>query len=199
MADAAPAPTVVAAVLAGGASTRMGRDKALLPFRGRPLLQVVLDRVAAVFPSPFVVANAPERYPFLSCPTVPDRYPGKGPLAGIESALRHASAPFVFACACYMPFLAEGLLRLLAERASPGADLVLPYGPDGAEPLCAIWGKSALPAVESALSGERLSLVVLAEALSVRKVPAEEVAAADPEFASFRNFNTPEEYRRRPR
>ena len=190
---------VSAAVLAGGASRRMGRDKALLPYRGRPLLQAVLLRVEAVFPAPFVVTNTPERYPFLSCPTVPDRFPGKGPLAGIEAALRHASAPFVFVCACDMPFLSEPLLRLLAERASGGTDLVLPCGPDGAEPLCAVWGKTALPAVESALGEERLSLVLLAAGLSVRKVSVDEVAGVDPEFASFRNFNTPEDFLRETR
>jgi molybdopterin-guanine dinucleotide biosynthesis protein A len=175
----------------------MGRDKALLPFGGRPLLQAVLDRVSVVFSDPFVVSNAPERYPFLSCPVVPDRFPGKGPLAGIDAALRRAAMPFAFVCGCDMPYLSEPLLRLLSERVGRGIDLVMPYGPDGAEPLCAIWGKSALPAVERALVEERLSLVVLAERLAVRRVAADEVALVDPAFASFRNFNTPPDWARR--
>ncbi|HEY5996064.1 MAG TPA: molybdenum cofactor guanylyltransferase [Candidatus Deferrimicrobiaceae bacterium] len=184
-------------MLAGGASRRMGRDKALLDFRGRPLIQAVLDRVGAVFNNPFVVSNTPERFPFLSCPIVPDRFPGKGPLAGIDAALRHARTPFAFACGCDMPFLSEPLLKLLAEKAGEGIDLVLPSGPDGAEPLCAIWGRSALPAVEQALAEERLSLVALANKLSVHEVTIEEVAAVDPSFASFRNFNTRSDWERR--
>jgi molybdopterin-guanine dinucleotide biosynthesis protein A len=171
----------------------MGRDKALLPFGGLPLLQVVLDRVSTVYRNPFVVSNQPARYPFLKCPVVPDRLPGCGPLGGIDAALRHANAPFVFVCGCDMPFLAEPLLRLLKEKVKAGVDLVLPSGPDGAEPLCAIWGRSALPAVETALAEGRLSLVVLAERLSVQHVTVEEVAGVDPGFDSFRNFNTPGE------
>ena len=181
---------ISAAVLAGGASRRMGRDKALLPFHGRPLLQIVVDRVSSVFFDPFVVSNALGRYPFLTCPIVPDRFPGKGPLAGIDAALRHADTPFVFVCGCDMPFLSESLLRLLAKKGGEGIDLVLPSGPNGAEPLCAIWGQSALPAIGQALAKERLSLVSLADRLSVQRVTPEEVAAVDPSFASFRNFNT---------
>jgi molybdopterin-guanine dinucleotide biosynthesis protein A len=169
----------------------MGRDKALIPFRGQPLLQVVLNRVSTVFPDPFVISGSPERYPFLKCPVVPDRLPGRGPLSGIDAALRHAGTPFVFVCGCDMPFLSESLLRLLAARIRGGIDLVMPSGPDGAEPLCAIWGKSALPAVETALSEDRFSLVVLAERLSVQSVATAEVSGVDPGFASFRNFNTP--------
>lgn len=182
--------TVAAAVLAGGSSTRMGRDKALLPFRGRPLLQVVLDRVSVVFRDPFVVCNTPDRYPFLKCPVVPDRFPGKGPLSGIDAALHRADAPFVFVCGCDMPFLSEPLLRMLVGKVGKGVDLVLPSGPDGVEPLCAIWGRAALPAVERALAEDRLSLFELAEILSVQRVTVAEVAAVDPAFASFRNFNT---------
>lgn len=194
MTDVRQVTLATAAVLAGGASRRMGRDKSLLPFRGRPLLQAVLERVLAVFLDPFVVSNTPDRYPFLSCPIVPDRFPGKGPLAGIDAALRHAKTPFAFVCGSDMPFLSEPLLRLLSERVSRGGDLVMPYGPAGAEPLCAIWGKSALPEIERALADERLSLVVLAERLSVQRVTADEVVLVDPTFASFRNFNTPADW-----
>jgi molybdopterin-guanine dinucleotide biosynthesis protein A len=197
MIDVPRVAPIAAAVLAGGASRRMGRDKALLDFGGRPLIQAVLDRVAAVFSDPFVVSNTPERYPFLACPIVPDRFPGKGPLAGIDAALRHAGTPFAFVCGCDMPFLSEPLLRLLAGKAGEGVDLVLPSGPDGAEPLCAIWGSSALPAIEQALAGGRLSLVDLAKKLSVHGIATEEVAAVDPTFASFRNFNTPSDWARR--
>lgn len=194
MADVRIARHVSAAVLAGGASRRMGRDKAALPFRGEPLLQRIVRRVSAVFPDPFVVSNTPERYPFLRCPVIPDRIPGRGPLSGIDAALRHGNAPFRFVCGCDMPFLSEGLMRLLAGKAGEGIDLVLPFGPDGAQPLCAVWGRSALPAVGRALDEGRLSLVDLSVDLSVLEVTVTEVEEADPGFRSFRNVNTPEEW-----
>jgi molybdopterin-guanine dinucleotide biosynthesis protein A len=186
---------VSAAVLAGGASRRMGRDKALLPFRGEPLLQSIIRRLSIVFRDPFVVSGDPGRYPFLDCPIVPDRVAGKGPLAGIDAALRHAAAPFVFVCGCDMPFLSEALLRHLAGKAGEGFDLVLPFGPDGPQPLCAVWGKTALPEIESALAQNRLSVIEMAKNVTVLSITSEEVASVDPGFSSFRNVNTPDDAR----
>lgn len=186
---------VAAAVLAGGRSRRMDRDKALLPFDGEPLLLAVCRRLSPLFPELIVVAGAPGLYPFLPFPVVPDRVPGMGPLSGIDAALRHARAPYVFVTACDMPFPSEALIGRLAGMAE-GADLVVPCGPDGPEPLCAIYGKGCLPAVEAALGAGRLSAAELIGRVASRVVPAEEVRALDPDFSSFRNLNTPEDYRR---
>jgi molybdopterin-guanine dinucleotide biosynthesis protein A len=181
------------AILAGGASKRIGREKALLPFRGKKLVAHVHERVAAVFEEVVLVTNAPGLFPFLPCRMIRDRVPGKGPLSGVDAALRGARTAFVFISGCDMPFLSEDLLRLLAGRAQD-CDLVLPYGPAGPEPLCAVYGKGALPRIEEALTSGALDLAGLAQAVRTRVVPPGEVAAVDPGFRSFRNVNTPEDY-----
>jgi len=181
------------AILAGGRSRRMGKTKALLPYRGKPLIAHVYETVQPLFEDIFLVTNDPGIFDFLPCPKVADRIPGKGPISGVDAALRHSRNPHVLVVGCDAPFLSPSLLKLLAGK-TVGADLVIPYGPHGPEPLCAFYGKGCLPLIEDTLREGDFRLVALASRLQARKVSLEEVAAADPGFLSFRNINTPGEY-----
>lgn len=185
---------VSAAILAGGRSRRMGKEKALLLFRGRPLIAQVFETVESLFDEVFVVTNDAGPFDFLPCPKIPDRFPGKGPMAGIDAALSYSRNPFVLAVGCDAPFLSPRLLELLARNAE-GWDLVIPHGPNGPEPLCAIYGKKCLPLIEESLRADDLRLANLRKRLQAREIRVDEVAAVDPEFRSFRNINTPREYR----
>lgn len=105
---------IAAAVLAGGASRRLGSDKALLRlFGGRPLLQVAVEKLAEVSDEVLVVTGTPDRYRSMdvAASLISDRWPGLGPLTGIHAALRAAAAEYVLIIACDMPFLDIGLLR----------------------------------------------------------------------------------------
>ena len=183
-----------AAILAGGRSRRMGKTKALLPYRGRPLIAQVYETLQTLFEDIFLVTNDPEIFDFLPCPKIPDRVPGKGPISGVDAALRYSRNPTVLVVGCDAPFLSPSLLKLLTGKAV-GADLVIPYGPRGPEPLCAVYGKGCLPLIEDSLRKGDFKLVELGKRLRTREVPLEEVAAVDPGFLSFRNINTPGEYR----
>ncbi len=183
-----------AAILAGGRSRRMGRNKALLPYRGRPLIAHVFETLDSLFEDVFLVTNDPGPFDFLPCPRIPDRVPGKGPIAGIDAALSYSRTPFVLVVGCDTPFLSPRLLELLAEK-TKGSDLVIPHGPNGPEPLCAVYGKGCLPLVEESLRRGDLRITDLGKRLRAREIPMEEVAAVDPGFRSFRNINTPQEYR----
>ncbi|HZD54858.1 MAG TPA: molybdenum cofactor guanylyltransferase [Candidatus Aquicultoraceae bacterium] len=185
---------ISAAILAGGRSRRMGRNKALLPYRGRPLIAYVFETLESLFEDIFLVTDDPGPFDFLPCPKIPDRVPGKGPIAGIDAALTHSRAPLVLAVGCDAPFLSPRLLELLVEK-SEGSDLVIPCGPGGPEPLCAVYGKGCLPLIEESLRTGDLRLADLRKRLHAREIPMEEVAAVDPGFHSFRNINTPGEYR----
>lgn len=192
-----PAPlirNVSAAILAGGGSRRMGRNKALLPYRGRPLIDHVYETVQAVFEEVFLVTNEPAPFAFLPCPKIPDRVPGKGPISGVDAALRHGRHPYVLVVGCDAPLLSPLLLKLLAEKAE-GVDLVRPCGPRGVEPLCAVYGKGCLPRIEELFRRGDFQLAALGKGLRAREVSREEVASVDPGFFSFRNINTPGEYR----
>lgn len=185
---------VSAAILAGGRSRRMGRNKALLPYGGRPLIAHVFETLESLFEDVFLVTNDPGPFDFLPCPKIPDRVPGKGPIAGVDAALSHSRNPFVLAVGCDVPFLSPRLLGLLAGKAE-GSDLVIPHGPSGPEPLCAVYGKGSLPLIEESLRTGDLRLMDLGKRLHTREIPMAEVAAVDPGFRSFRNINTPKEYR----
>ncbi len=166
----------------------MARDKALLPFGGRPLVLHVAAGVAAAAGSVALVGD-PVRYGGLGLPVIPDAFPGEGPLGGICTALRRTGAEWNLVLACDMPAITAEFLRGLLESAEASrAGCLLPAGPSGVpEPLCAVYHARCLPFAEAAL------------ARGVRKVTAG-LAAAGIEIrhfgddAVFRNCNTPEEW-----
>ncbi|MEI8354574.1 MAG: formate dehydrogenase accessory sulfurtransferase FdhD [Deltaproteobacteria bacterium] len=184
---------VTAVILAGGNSTRMKSNKALLPYRGERFIERIYRQLAEIFPEVILVTNTPEMYRFLPCRTVSDFYPDKGSLAGIHSGLVHSSTPYIFVVACDMPDLNELLIRHLVSKAS-GTDVVIPESEGGLEPLHAVYGKGCLQSIEATLSSGKRRIVACFDQLKVNVVSQQEIAAIDPEFLSFRNINTPEEY-----
>ncbi|MBM2829197.1 MAG: formate dehydrogenase family accessory protein FdhD [Actinobacteria bacterium] len=184
---------VTCVILAGGASSRMGSNKALLPYEGGRFVEAIHRQMTALFGKVILVTNTPELFEFLPCRKVKDIIPGMGALSGIHSGLFHSDDPHIFVVACDMPHLIPGLIRHLASQAE-GNDVVVPEGPTGLEPLHAVYGKSALKAVEEALNAGKGRIVSFFDKVKVRKAACEEVSRFDPAFRSFRNINTPEEY-----
>src|SRR5437763_12141966 len=107
-----PVTTRAGFVLVGGASSRMGRDKARLPFRGRTLVEHIAAAVAEAAGSVTLV-GAPERYQSLGLPIIPDTRPGEGPLAGILAALGASQAGWNLIAACDMPVISAPFLKSL--------------------------------------------------------------------------------------
>jgi molybdopterin-guanine dinucleotide biosynthesis protein A len=127
---------------------------------------------------------------------VPDIYPDKAALGGIYSAIEAARYDHVLIVACDMPFLNPVLLQHLLKLA-PTADVVAPLiHPPQPETLHAIYGKVCLPAIETRLLANQLRVIGFFEEVSVRYVEREEIAQFDPDFSSFINMNTPEEWRK---
>ena len=184
---------VTGVILAGGRSSRMGSNKALLPYQGGRFIEAIHQQLAELFGEVLVVTNAPEQYAFLPCRKVADLYPGMGALAGLHAGLKHSTAPHIFAVACDMPYLNASLIRRLALLRGE-ADVVIPEGDQGLEPLHALYGKGCLPFMEQALAADRRRIVSFFPQVRVRRFAREQVAAIDPGFDSFRNINTPAEY-----
>ena len=184
---------VTGIILAGGASSRMGSNKALLPHPGGRFVEAIHRQMASLFDTVLLVTNTPEQFDFLPCRKVKDLVPGMGALSGIHSGLYHSADPFVFVAACDMPYLNPDLIRHLASR-TEGNDVVVPEGTNGLEPLHAVYGKSALAAIEEALHAGKGRVVSFFEKVNVQKISAAEVSRFDPDFRSFRNINTPEDY-----
>lgn len=185
-------------IQAGGQSSRMGEDKALKPFRGRPLILRVVERLAPIADEILVTTNDLERYAFLGLRLVPDLVPGCGPLGGLHAGLTAASHPLVAVVACDMPFasapLLEACARLLVEER---ADVVIPRSASGLEPLHAVYRReTCLPAIQAALQAGEFKVIGWFPQVKVRELGEAEIAALDPSGLAFWNINTPEEFAR---
>jgi molybdopterin-guanine dinucleotide biosynthesis protein A len=197
MGDGVPAAgDAVGVVLAGGASRRMGHDKAALTIGGQPLLARVVERLGSVLPSVMVVG--PERLQPLvpGIQVVADRWPGVGPLGGLLTALRTADVAFFLVVACDMPFVAPPLVRALLKAMweDPSTDTVVPRTSRGIEPLHAVYARGCAARAEARLASSDRSLHGLLADLAVRELPLERVAQLDPAGLSTLNANTPEEW-----
>ena len=174
-------------VLVGGKSSRMGRDKALLPYRDTVLVERIAREVEAAAGSVTLV-GAPEQYRRLGRPVIPDLRPGCGPLGGIEAALSASVEDWNLIVACDMPGVsAPFLTTLLAEAGRAGGDCLLPLsGPERPEPLCAVYHRRCLPAIRGALEA---NVRKVTEALAGVRV----VHWKAPESGWADNLNTPED------
>lgn len=166
----------------------MGRDKALLPFRGSTLAEFVAGTVESAAGNAVLVGD-PALYQEFGYSVIPDQYPGEGPLGGILTALHHTTADWNLVVACDMPGLSGEFLRQLFEAAERcSATALVPAGPTGRpEPLCALYHRAALEDLEAAFqSGQRKVTAALV------KLPAQILRVT--EVAAFQNVNTPEEW-----
>ncbi|MHB8799430.1 MAG: molybdenum cofactor guanylyltransferase [Thermoanaerobaculia bacterium] len=144
-----------AVILAGGASSRMGRDKSLVLVDGKPLIQRVREQLSRRFDDVLISTNEKEKYAFLEAPCVPDLLPGHGPLMGIRTAVEAARHDRVFVTACDIPIMDDDTVERMLVL-SEDFDCVIPRSRVGHEPLFAVYRKSAIPAMCDVLdSGER--------------------------------------------
>ena len=185
------------AIQAGGKSKRMGEDKALRPFLGRPLIERVLERVLSVGDELIVIANKRDAYQFLNVHVYPDVIPNRGALGGLYTALSVASNPVVGVVASDMPFVSAPLLERLKDiLLESGADAVLPSAEGGLEPLHAVYRReTCLPLVKKALDNNQWQMIAWHAQADVRVLTPEETRRHAPHPRTFWNLNTPQEFR----
>lgn len=181
---------IAGAVLVGGASTRMGRDKARLVVDGIPGASRVAGVLDALFDEVLLAGGEPPTDALgRRVPDVP------GPvcaLRGLVTALSASTRPRVLVAATDMPLLTADLA--LALVAWPEADAVVPRTAGRAHPLCAVYAREAvLPVARARLAGDDLSLRGLLDAVATAWLEPDDVARVDPEGRSLVNVNTPEE------
>ena len=189
----AGAPDVASVLLAGGRATRMGgRNKAFAAVGGESIAARTVRLLQRIFPQVIIATNAPDEFDRFGTELVADVFPGRGPLAGIHAAMRHARHPHLFVVACDMPGLDGDVIRFLLGRIG-AADAVVPRWDGDVEPLHAVYAVRILPVVERSLAHGESALRQLLPLLRVDYVSEVELRDVSAAAASFTNVNTPEE------
>ena len=164
---AAPASTINAYVIAGGASSRMGSDKATLSLRGSTLVERALGILQAAGFQAKIVGSRSDLAGFA--PVIPDLRVGCGPLSGIEAGLLHSDSELAVFIPVDVPLLPSAMVRCLARRALlTRAMVTIPRVLGFAQPLCAVYHRALLPSISSALDrGDYKVMRVMREATAV--------------------------------
>jgi molybdopterin-guanine dinucleotide biosynthesis protein A len=182
--------SLVGFAVAGGGSSRMGRDKALLPFEATDLLGHALRRLGAVTGDVRILCGPEPRYADRGRPLVTDLARGAGPLGGVVAGLAAAEGGSGLFLAVDLPDVPVALLERLASLA-PGWDAVVPSSPSGLEPLCAVYAPACLEPGRHLLAAGRNAMTGLVASVRARVVPASEIAAFGDPDRLFRNLNAP--------
>lgn len=177
-------------VLAGGKSSRMGTNKALLPVGRETLIGTVVKILKSLFPEIIVVTNEPELYQDLGVKLVKDLIPGSGPLGGIHAGLVASPYWYNFVVACDMPFLEPRLITFMVEQA-PGYDGVVPLLGERFEPLHAIYSKGCLSPIKDCLKKSITKIIAFYPAVRLRYLEAEVLTRYGDPGKIFFNINTP--------
>jgi molybdopterin-guanine dinucleotide biosynthesis protein A len=189
---ATPDMRISAVILAGGKSSRMGREKAWIEYGGRPLILRQIETVRQLEPAEiFLSVRAPNDFASLGWQALVDNFPGQGPLAGIERALEVMQSPLLLVLAVDMPRVTAAMLRSLAGHCSARTGAV-PRRGDRIEPLAAIYPQSAhRPLVESL--GEKANGAARFADLCVTLGLAEFYDVPPSFHPDFANWNSPAE------
>ncbi len=173
-------------VLCGGKSSRMGRDKAWLPWRGQPMVAHVVSILRPIVDEVVVVASDAFELPTMEARVVRDREPALGPLAGIREGLEQINTDFAFVTGTDAPFLSPAFVTALLSYGCAAAPEI-----DGhVQTLAAVYPRNALERIGAMLAEGRARPLQLLEELGYRKLSAREL----PDPKSVRGFNTPDEY-----
>ena len=193
------APDTAGIILAGGKSTRLGRDKASEILLERSLLQRVVDHLDGVVDE-IVVVKAPDQSLPATVSTTPlrvveDAYPGTGPLGGVYTGLISTEAPGIVAVACDMPVLQPALLRELL-RLLPGHDLVAPIKESLPEPLCTAYAKSCIDTIRARLDAGEYKASGYFDEVDALLLEPDAWQPFDPDGLSFLNINLEDDLHR---
>lgn len=182
-------------ILVGGASSRMGQDKAQLTFGELTAVELIANVLHDVADSITTVGWPESKVAQL--PNIPDLRRNWGPLAGIEAALRHAGSQYCLIVGCDFPFVTAALFEQLLQS-TDDSDAVVPFQDDGRpQPLCACYRvETCLTATEQALAADEHAPRALLDRVRTRYLPFSEISHLKGAEHFFFNVNTPENYQR---
>ncbi len=191
-----PDTNVAAVILAGGKSSRMGRDKASIVIGGRSMLQWVIDAASEVAGTVVVVTARWQALPSMEARgrlvLVTDEREDAGPLAGMVTGLGVVEAPVALLLSCDQPFVQPALLTMLAAQAMEAAAAIPMVGRE-LQPLCSAVRRDARDTLRAMLERGVWAAGAIADLDGARQVERREWSRVDSEGLSFVGVNTPEE------
>jgi molybdenum cofactor guanylyltransferase len=179
---------LTAIILAGGQSKRMGTDKALMPYLGKPLIQYSID-LAFNFTKNIIISANKDNFKDLGFNVVRDKYPLQAPLAGIHSGLTFSNTDWNLILTCDMPNVTVQLIDWLISNLEGKTELLLPGHHGYIEPLCGFYNKSLIPLIESNIRKNRLSPIELLEVAPHKIVQMDDLLNESTSFI-FKNVNS---------
>jgi len=183
---------ITGVVLAGGKSSRYGKNKALVELDGVRLIERVIGVIGSVFERVILITNTPQEYAYLQLPMFEDLIKGLGPIGGIYTGLEAISDDAGFFVACDMPFINEALVRhIVAIRGD--FDAVVPKIDWKLEALHTLYTKRCLPAVKALIDANKYQIIKVFPEIRIRYVDEDEIRTFDPQLRTFLNINRPQE------
>jgi molybdenum cofactor guanylyltransferase len=183
-------------VLVGGKSSRMGRDKSLMPFGGMPLVLRVAEALAPLVRQVSLL-GPPERYGHTGLHVIADKWPGQGPLAAICTGLVSSDAEWTIFLACDLPLVSQAFIGFLVQRAmNSESDAVVPRLADGWQPLAAAYRANCRTQFARAIEAGERSIIRAFAGMRVEAITPDEMAAAGLSETELANVNTPEDWER---
>lgn len=179
---------ITASVIAGGKSRRFGRDKLLYKYRGKFLIEHVLDVLKSVFKDVVIIANDPGKLSYLDLPVYSDIIKGAGPIGGIYTALHYSGSGKTFCFAGDMPRLNSGLIKYMIS-VSEDYDIVVPKIGGNYEALHTIYGKECMPHIERSVSDGINKIINIFDSVRVKNVSGEEISRFTSAKDVFKNIN----------
>lgn len=179
-------------VLAGGLSSRMGRDKTLLLYNNETLIQRTVRKLRTVVDEIIIASNNTAKFSLPGITEVPDTYPGVGPLGGMHAGLIACKYRHAFIVSCDMPLLSERLAMYLLEHRQ-GYDVVIPEIYNRMEPLCAVYSTECIKPIEQCLKTGISRVTGFYHEVRVNKIDETKVSLIGNHQEMFYNLNTPQD------
>lgn len=187
---------VTAVVLAGGASSRMGQNKALLKLGNKTMIERIIDPLREVFQEIIIITDQPSDYLFLKNVRMTGDVlltAKKNSLLGIYSGLMTSSNPYIFTIACDMPFVNIPLIEYMIQQLTD-EDIIIPYVEPHYEPLHGIYSRSCIPCIKEMLDKGNYKITTLLNSAIIKRIMKDEITQLDPLMRCFINVNNYEEY-----
>jgi len=189
---------VTAIVLAGGGSSRMGFNKALMKLGEETVIERTVKPLLEVFEEVMIITDTPEVYSFLKGVAFysdAKELKERNSMIGIYTGLLRAKYPKAFVVACDMPLISKKLLIYMKQQLHD-EDILIPVVNGFYEPLHAFYSKSCLPVFEDCINREKFKVTAAFQGFKIKTVDEEFIRVYDKELQSFININTIEEYQR---